>query len=738
MKRKAWSLLAAALLGIALPGGPAARPAAAQEEEDLTAGLKAIRAAFDRAKARLEDLDFAGGIRELATIIEPRKSAKAADLSSEELSLLSAAYDMRARAYFNLGNLKGAEADFDALLKLNPGYAIDRQTLSPKVVDLFDKVRARIAGLLILQVDPPKARVSVDGDPIEQVDAKGIALLVGSRTVKIEMEGYDPYSETMSVSAGQQIRKAVRLRPNRRALEFITVPAGAAVALDGTAVGVTRGPATPDVEAMAAQFHFDPGNASSPFRVPLVTPGDHKVTFERQCFQTQTLTVKVALDLDQNVPLRFSPVVLQEARTDLRITSVPTGAEVLVDGERKGNTPLTINALCGGDRDVQVSRPEIGSWIERVRLTPGQVNTLDVRLRPTLLYAGTFRLDEWGRAVWSDEDKPLLDEIGRGLKTLNLVRSADVLQAVRADVIKWMITDPNEVRAGTILPPALLEQAAAKSGADLVLAGLTLANDPDKTWTLALYSVAHPSPDIVTLRIDRPDGARDFLRRLDSAPPQNGSWWGMGLVDTLLADGPLVARVLPGSPAAKAGLKVGDRVKGVGNRKAQSVRELFQALAVEMDRPGGLKAAVVLPVEDATGQRTVRVAPGESPVVIPLTDPSLLYNRALAEFRLRSRAAQDDEDKGVALLNLGVAYMHFRAYDKAQNEGFGRASLPQAPGISQGTVLYYRGLCALRRGDPAAARAAFEAASSASAATLDSGDGPSASAAAARMIRSLE
>jgi len=726
------------LLLLLLPLAPPARPPVAQEEVDLTAGLKAIRAAFDRARARIDDLDFAGGIRELAAIIEPRKTARASDLGSEELTLLCAAYDLRARAYFNLGNMKAAEADFQALLRLNPSYAIDRQTLSPKVVDLFDRVRARVAGLLILQVDPPRARVSVDGDPVETSDLKGLALLAGSRLLKIEMDGFDPYSETLVVAAGQQIRKAIRLRPNRRALEFVTVPAGATVSLDGTQVGVTRGPATPEVAAMAAQFGFDPRNASAPFPVPMVAPGDHRVTVERECFQPQTLTVKVALDLEQNVPLRFSPVVLQEARTDLRLTSTPSGAEVYIDGERKGTTPLTINALCGGERDLLVSRPEAGSWSERVRLTTGQVNVLDVRLRPTLLYAGTFRLDEWGRAAWSDEDKPLLDELGKGLKTLNLVRSPEILQGIRAEIVKWMIADPNEVRAGTILPPALLEQAASKAGADLVLAGLTLNNDPDKTWTLALYSVLHPAPDVAALRTDRPETAREYLRRLDTAPAANGPWWGMGLADTLLDDGPLVVRVLPGSPAAKAGLRVGDRLKGVGNRKVQSVRDVAQALSAETDRPGGLKAAVVLALEDRAGARTARVAPGESPLVMPLTDATLLYNRALAEFRLRSRAAQEEEDRGVALLNLGVAFMHFRAYDKAQGEGFGKAALPQGPGVSQGTVLYYRGLCALRRGDPATARTALDGAAAAAGSTLESGDGPSAAAAASRMIKSLE
>ena len=728
--------LVAAAIALVLCVAP---PALAQQEEDLTQGHKDMRQAYDRARERIDELDFAAGVRELQSIIEPRRAARAADLSLEEMKILTAAYDLRARAEINLGNPKAAEADFESLLRLDPNYAIDRQTLSPKVVDLFDKVRQRMVGILKLTVDPPNARVRVDGEIVDSRALEGIGLLTGSHEVRVEMDGYDGSVETLAATGGTRLDRVVKLRPNRRALEFITAPAGVRISVDGKETGATAGPATPDVQALAEQYKFDPAAASAPFPVPPVAPGMHTVTFERDCYETQTLTVKVDLDLDANRALRFAPVALREAKTQMQIASVPAGAEVQVDGSRLGLTPLTVNTLCGGERDITVVKQDVGRWTERVRLTPGVVNTLNVRLRPTLLYAGTFRLDEWGRVVWSDEDKPLLDALGRGLKTLNLVRNPQVQESLRDAIIKWMIADPRAPRAGTLLPPEILKDASERTGADLVLVGLTIAGDPDHAWTMGLYSTLHPAPDMVRLRTDNDDGVRDLVARLDTLPPETGTWWGVGLADTTLPPGgPLVVRVLPGSPAAKAGLKAGDRVQVVGTRKVASTREALQAMESDSTHAGGVRSPVILTVDGGDGARTVRVAPGEAPALISAGAASLLYNRALEEFRLRARAAGDDVSRGVAYLNVGIALMHFRAYERALSEGFRRADLPAGSGIAAGTVQYYRGLCALRRGDPSGAREAFQAAAGAAGSTLESGDGPSAAAAANRALAALQ
>ncbi len=717
----------------------------AQEEEDLGSQIREMRVAYDRARDRIDDLDFAGAIGALGVIIGPRQGARARDLDLEELELLCAAYDLRARAHFNTGGTHLAESDFSSLLQLNPSYVIDRQTLSPKVVALFDEVRSRVAGVLTLEVDPPDARILVDGVRVER-DGQSIGLLAGDRELRIEKEGFDPSVERLRVLAGSTIEKSVRLRPNRRTLEFITVPVDVSISIDGKPVGVTGGSAPPEVMALAERYGFDPGRASAPLQAPLVQPGMHSVTFERECYETHTVRVQVALDLEHNAPLRFAPVIMREARTDLRVESRPPGAQVFVDGEAKGRTPVNIASVCGGERSILVDKAGVGSWRDRVRVQPGRANLLDVRLRPTLLYAGTFRLDDWGRATWSNQDRALLRELGRGLKTLNLVRDSDVLGGIRTSVIDYMILDPGKVRRGEFLSKAILEQAAERAQADLVLVGLTRANDPDKAWTLALYSVLHDQPERIHLKTDRADGVGEFVSLLDSAPAEREPSWGLRLADTLLpsaldggpqeAAAPVVVRVSPGSPAAGAGLREGDRVRLAGERAVRSAREVMEAMA---GANGGSGAPQIdLLVESGGARRTVRLTGDRSPVVLPFTDPAVLYNRALAEYRLRSRAAESEEERGVALLNTGIAYMHFRLYDEALSRGFGRASLPQGRGVSRGTVDYYRGLCSLRKGDAGWARSAVGDAAAAAGSTIGSADGPSAAAAAKRMLLALQ
>ena len=147
--------------------------------------------------------------------------------------------------------------------------------------------------------------------------------------------------------------------------------------------------------------------------------------------------------------------------------------------------------------------------------------------------------------------------------------------------------------------------------------------------------------------------------------------------------------------------------------------------------------------EAATGRLILRQGPvqsitvpvGTTPMLIPENSPEILYNKALCDYRQISRGDDDPLNRSLALLNLGIAFMHFGSYDKALSDALNVANLPAGAGISRGTVRYYQGQCYLKKDLIPEARTAFQEAVTAADATLESNDGPPISARAKRLLQ---
>jgi len=81
--------------------------------------------------------------------------------------------------------------------------------------------------------------------------------------------------------------------------------------------------------------------------------------------------------------------------------------------------------------------------------------------------------------------------------------------------------------------------------------------------------------------------------------------------------------------------------------------------------------------------------------------------------------------------------MELGDYETALKEYLPRVVLPEASGISQGTVLYYTALAYLRLGERAEAARLFQQALNFPDATLQSNDGPRVAPLAERRLREL-
>jgi tetratricopeptide (TPR) repeat protein len=721
----------ARLLLLALLPALAAGVILGQEEEDLTTGLTDLDLHLNKGVELFKGLKFPEAIAEFTSVVEIYEGGKIQDMGEDVIKKVAQALDYRGRAYFNQGDRERARSDFAKLLKVKIDYEIDAKMVSPKVIELFKEVRKETVGSLSISSDPPGAEAFLNEEPLGRTPILGRAVIQGNYKLRLVLKGFQDYEEDLVAAPRTELKKEIRLTPNRRALQFITQPAGVNVLVDGVVVGTTFGTLEADKHSLVRDAGLDPARTSAALLVPGVTPGEHQVSFEKECFEPNPRKITVSLDLERNKPQVFQPVLMKEDLGQIKVISHPSGAEVFVDGKPQGTTPLLQTAVCAGDREIRLFKKGEGTWFERVRIQPDTLNTLDARLRPTLLYLGTFLLDGWGRLNWSDEDKSLLEGL-RALGSVNQVRASDEVKAFREALVKEMTQREGveEVRRGKGIPPPRVVEALGKFQADLLMAVFSVEEEGGKgTSTLFLYSSEQPEPDRVRLDLTRPEEIKSFLSRFDEVPDLMRPWMGAAFADTLLGEGPVVVRVVKGGPAASAGLLPGDQVLSFNNRKVSDARGLAPSGAwKEADR-------VVFGVKREGPVQTVTVTVGATPVLIPENSPDLLYNKALCDYRQISRGDDEPMNRSLALVNLGIAFMHFRSYDKALSEALNVANLPAGGGISRGTVRYYQGQCYLKKELIPEARTAFQDAVAAVDATLESNDGPPVPARARKLLQ---
>jgi tetratricopeptide (TPR) repeat protein len=118
---------------------------------------------------------------------------------------------------------------------------------------------------------------------------------------------------------------------------------------------------------------------------------------------------------------------------------------------------------------------------------------------------------------------------------------------------------------------------------------------------------------------------------------------------------------------------------------------------------------------------------------VPLFDPQLIYNKTMMDLRSVAGGWPGTEAAAYASLNLALCAMHFSdfagAHDFLQKA---KAELPDRPGLSRGTALYYLGLALEKLGYRPQAAEAYRAAGEAKDATLIDNDGPAVGPLAAR------
>jgi tetratricopeptide (TPR) repeat protein len=641
--------------------------------------------------------------------------------------LLTQAYELRGRAYFTIGLQEKASENFRLLIQLKPDHALSKEKVSPKVVELFNLVKKAIVGYVAVSSKPAGARVTLIGagesKDLGLTDFFPQEVLAGEYTVEIAKEGYRTETRTLSIAARATEPLAVELTRTLANVYLVTEPVGVEVWLDGELRVTTGGSLAPDLYEIVRAKGLEPSRSSARVEIANLSLGNHSVEFRRKCYET------VRRNLDTSVPQDYEaePVRLDDSLASLHLTSDPPGARIFLNGEAKGVTPAELEAICSGKVRVEVKH-QAGKFIKDLVLAKDEAVSLDCPIRPTLAFLGVVAETPAGERNLADADEKIRGTVGK-LASLNFIpapketvdRILDQEKVTRKGLVPGSGTDPD-----------LIHKATEKLATALEVQGFLIAVLPEerlqRTAVLYLLAAGNTVAEAFSVAFTEAASYAPFMAKVDQKATNYRSWSGLITVDSLLQEGVPVLRVVAGSPAAQAGVQVGEVLYSAEGKPVTKTAE-FLAL-VEQKKP---KDKIALHLKGPQGSRTVEIVLGQTAQEIPLFDPNLLYNKVMMDLRLVTEGYPGTEGAAFASLNLALAAMHFQdfaaAHDylvKARNE------LPQRPGISQGTALYYLGVALERLNYKAQAVDAYRSAAGFKEATLINNDGPSVERLAAR------
>ncbi|MGH9324791.1 MAG: PEGA domain-containing protein [Vicinamibacteria bacterium] len=694
------------------------------EDEELLLRLAQqfveAKALFDDPQRQSQSIDFLGRIIEE---IEERRR-EGSEAAPEILELEHQALELRARAFFDAGQLQGAADDFRHLLLDNPRYALDTEFLSPKLVDFYEDQKKQLIGYIAVTTDPAGARVSVNGNFVGITNFFPVEVHTGLARIDITLEGYQSYvDDNLRIEPGEINTLDLVLTRVSARLPVITDPPGVEVVVGGKVVGMTSGTLPPDLRSFMPP-NLDPSRLSAPFELMALPLGQHDIELRLDCYET----VRFPFRADEPRDYTAQIVKLEESIGRVSVTSNPSDARVYLDGELKGNTPLELDRVCSGGHRLEVKHPT-GKYVEDITVGADESLSFECPIRPTLAVLGFIAADGVPSRDLDDIQKKLGSEL-RGLSVMNVVfpepGSIDAL--IGGGGVRSLLPS----LAPESATPDHIRETSQKLGKALEVEAFLLGYVPAQRLTkdvvLHLLAVGSPAPDGYSLNYLDREALPAFVQRLSTPTKLFGSWIGLGSVDTRITEGPIVLAVDSDGPAARAGVQIGDIVQSVSGTQVTKALDLLRA--VRAMEPG---ASLTLEVLRGGAPQSVTASVGTTPLEIPMNEQGFLYNKAIVD--LRHRMVVEPAVAGLAGLNVALCYMQLGDYETALKEYLPQVTLPERTGISQGTVLYYTALAYLRLGERAEAARIFQQALAFEGATVHSNDGPRVTPLAQRRLR---
>ena len=206
----------------------------------------------------------------------------------------------------------------------------------------------------ILVAGPSGAPIFVDGQPAGTTPTVIDGVAVGAHTVEIRPPGQQPYSQQVTVLAGQRATVAMPSQ-GQSSLRVLSRAPGAIISIDGEVIG----PSPAVRENLAPGEHIVEASAEGYFaarQAVTVEPGQQRV---------------LAIDLEQ----------IQGEAGRVLVNANVDGATVMIDNEERGNAPL-VAEVAPGPHAVVVRADGHDEFSQTCTTAPGQNCEINATLVP--------------------------------------------------------------------------------------------------------------------------------------------------------------------------------------------------------------------------------------------------------------------------------------------------------------------------------------------------------------------
>ncbi len=213
-----------------------------------------------------------------------------------------------------------------------------------------------LPGLLSVDSLPAGARVSIDGETVGTTPLQDLPVAAGEHILLLQAERYQSAEQPLLVT-GRNIAQQLQLQlaPAWAEISVDSLPPGADILVDGESVG--RTPATLEI-----------------------LQGERQVILQLATYSNWQQTLEVSASEPQDL----GRINLQPAAGVLELSSVPSGANVTLDGEFQGQTPITLEVSPDRAHRLAVFKPGYRRHNSTVQLAAATTDSQSVKLQAQL------------------------------------------------------------------------------------------------------------------------------------------------------------------------------------------------------------------------------------------------------------------------------------------------------------------------------------------------------------------